>query len=296
MNFAPVVLFVYNRPWHTRQTVEALRKNIHAAESDLVVYSDAAKSDVDAEKVSEVRRYLADLKGFASVKVVARDRNYGLAASIISGVTEVVEKYGRVIVLEDDMVTSPYFLQYMNDALGTYESDDKVVSVHGYVYPVKGKLPETFFLRGADCWGWATWQRGWRLFEPDGRVLLSKLEANGLLDDFDFNGAMAYSKMLADQIEGKNDSWAIRWHAAAFLQDKLTLYPGRSLVKNIGLDSTGTHCASTSQFDSHISSSRINIERLALRENTEARESFVSYFRDSSPKRNVLNRISQWIR
>jgi hypothetical protein len=237
---APIVLFVYNRPEHARRTVEALKNNTLAQESDLIVYSDAPRVQTHVRRVSEVRNYVRQIEGFKSVSVIERKTNLGLARSVIDGVTEIVEKYGRVIVLEDDMVTSRYFLTYMNDALEYYENEDSVISIHGYCYPIDG-LPETFFLKVADCWGWGTWKRGWDLFESDGCKLLEQLEQKELLNRFDLFGAYDYSKMLRDQIEGKNSSWAIRWYASALLADKLTLYPAQSLVSNIGSDGSGTH-------------------------------------------------------
>ncbi|WP_287963196.1 glycosyltransferase [Alcanivorax sp.] len=141
---APIVLFTYNRPWHTRRTVEALLKNAEARDSDLIVFSDGPR-DADAEaKVAEVRQYLRTIRGFESVRIIEREHNLGLAANIISGVTEVVNESGRAIVLEDDLVTSPWFLQYMNDGLNRFEADDRVISIHGYCYPVPG-LPTVFF-------------------------------------------------------------------------------------------------------------------------------------------------------
>jgi GT2 family glycosyltransferase len=183
---APITLFVYNRLNHTRQTVEALLRNELAAESEFFVFSDGPRSETDREKVLAVRSYLKTINSFKKVAVIERDKNFGLAESIIAGVTEIVNRYGRIIVLEDDMVTSPYFLKYMNDALEIYKDEEKVISIHGYIYPVRDKLPETFFLRGADCWGWATWKRGWDLFDPDGRKLLEQLQKRNLTRTFDF--------------------------------------------------------------------------------------------------------------
>src|SRR5690606_31084323 len=160
---------------HTQQTVEALQKNILAEESDLIIYSDAEKHQKNRGSVNDVRAYIKTIDGFNSVSIIERDKNYGLANSIIDGVTTVVEKYGKVIVLEDDLVTSPYFLQFMNDGLNIYDENKDVASIHGYVYPVNGHLPEIFFLRGADCWGWATWKDMWALFETDGAKLLNEL-------------------------------------------------------------------------------------------------------------------------
>ena len=165
---SPIALFVYSRPEHTRRTVESLLNNNLASESDLIVFSDAARTPQKREAVDEVRTYLTTVKGFRSVTVHHRPHNFGLAKSIIEGVTEVLQQYERVIVLEDDLVTSPFFLTYMNQALERFANDNRVVSIHGYVYPVRGALPEAFFLPGADCWGWATWRRGWACFNPDG--------------------------------------------------------------------------------------------------------------------------------
>ncbi len=228
--------------------------------------------------MAEVRSYIRSIAGFKSVAIVERERNFGLARSIIDGVTRVCEEYGRVIVVEDDLVTSPYFLIYMNDALALYQDEGSVISIHGYVYPVKTVLPETFFLKGADCWGWATWKRGWDLFEADGGVLLQELTQRGLTHRFDFDGTYPYTRMLKDQIKGKNDSWAVRWYASAFLKDKLTLYPGRSLVLNIGNDSTGTHCSTTSTFSGEITNTRVNVKLIPIEDNLLARQQIRRFF------------------
>ena len=275
---APVVLFVYNRPKHARLTVEALQNNLLVSESVLFVFSDGPKSESDREKVDEVRQYLASIDGFARITIIKREKNMGLANSIINGVSEVLAKYGKTIVLEDDMITSRYFLRYMNEALELYENEEKVISVHGYVYPVKAKLPETFFLKGADCWGWGTWKRGWDLFEADGTKLLEELKARKLEQRFDFNGAYDYIKMLKGQASGKNDSWAVRWYASALLNDRLTLYPGHSLVQNIGTDKSGVHCSATDDFRTDVTLKPIIVERLRPEENSNALTIFQRYF------------------
>jgi hypothetical protein len=279
MSLSPVVLFVYNRPWHTQATLEALQKNHLAEHSDLIIYSDAPKSESARENVQAVRDYIKTINGFKSVRIIERTENWGLAKSIISGVTEVVNEYGRIIVLEDDILTSPYFLQYMNEGLILFDEDDRVISIHGYVYPVKHLLPEAFFLPGADCWGWATWQRGWNLFETDGTLLLAQLRQRKLTKLFDYNGAYPYTKMLEHQINGKNDSWAIRWYASAFLANKLTLYPGRSLVHNIGNDNSGTHCSHTHIHDAHLSTTPINLTQLTVEASSTERLAFEIFLR-----------------
>ena len=184
---------------------------------------------------------------------------------------------------EDDLVTSPFFLNYINSALDTYRDDEQVISVHGYTYPVKSVLPETFFLRGADCWGWGTWKRGWDLFEPDGRKLKEELLRRGLTRQFDLDGATDYMQMLVYPIAGQIDSWAIRWHASAFVNEKLTLYPGRSLAQNIGNDFSGRHTSKTNRFATALTDAPIAIEHIPIEENREARELVARFFAATRP-------------
>ncbi|SIT68298.1 putative methyltransferase, LIC12133 family [Ectothiorhodosinus mongolicus] len=285
---APIALFVYARPEHVRRTVESLLRNSEAANSDLIVFSDAARSSDKEEAVRQVREYVAGIEGFRSLTIHHRPENYGLSKSIIEGVSQVLTEHDHVIVMEDDLETSPFFLRYMNEALERYAEDDRVISVHGYIYPVQKPLPEAFFLRGADCWGWATWRRGWKLFNPDGQFLLDELKRQKLLKAFDFNGAYSYSGMLQGQINGTNDSWAVRWHASAFLANKLTLYPGRSLVHNIGNDSTGTHCGASAVFDAELSTTPIRLDDVVVEESTAAKTVIEEFLR---AKRPPLQRI-----
>jgi hypothetical protein len=290
---SPVALFVYNRPWHTRQTVESLLANKLASETRLYIFSDGARSSKDESSVNEVREYVKTIKGFNSVELNFSDKNKGLANSIIGGVSSVLSLHETVIVLEDDMVTSPAFLSYMNKALQLYEHEEKVISIHGYVYPIANGLPDFFFLRGADCWGWATWRRGWALFEKDGKKLYDELRSKKLLNDFDFNGTYNFSGMLERQIQGKNDSWAIRWYASAFLNDKLTLYPGKSYVENIGNDGSGTHSRATDDFASSALNEAIPETPIRSVENEAARRAFVGYFASIAvnPVKKVLNAL-----
>lgn len=197
---APIALFAYNRKEHLEKTVDSLKKNKKATDSQLFIFSDGPKSGGPAEGVDAVRKYIRGITGFKTITVVNRDKNIGLARSIISGVTETLSHYGRVIVLEDDLIVSPFFLDYMNEALEIYETDPEVICVHAYSYPLKGNVPETYFIRGADCWGWGTWKRGWELFEPDGKKLLGELLSRRLGREFDFNGSYPYTRMLEDQI------------------------------------------------------------------------------------------------
>ncbi|WP_280154583.1 glycosyltransferase [Piscinibacter sp. XHJ-5] len=239
---APIAMFAFNRVEHLRRAVESLAACPEAPHSALTLYCDGARRPDEQAAVEAVRRYAAGITGFASVTVDAAPANRGLAASVMRGVADQLNRFDAVIVLEDDLVVSPHFLRYMNDALAHYADDPRVASVHGYSYPTPEPLPDTFFLQGADCWGWATWARAWKHFEPDGAKLLAELRRRRLTRAFDLDGSYPYAAMLADQIAGRNSSWAIRWHAACYLRGLLTLYPGRSLVENIGNDSSGTHC------------------------------------------------------
>ena len=240
-NLAPIALFVYNRPEHTRRTLSYLQKNLLADESRLFIFSDAAKTDDDKAKVEEVRQVIKEVSGFKSVKVILRKENLGLANSIISGVTQLVNEYGRVIVFEDDLLSSVYTLQYFNEALTRYANEEKVMHIGAYMYNLANKsLHQTFFFRAATSWGWATWARAWKDFEPDVDVLLKQFDKRKI-DQFSIEGTMNFWKQIEGFKAGKNDSWAIRWYASIFLKGGLTLNPSTSLIHNIGNDGTGTH-------------------------------------------------------
>jgi FkbM family methyltransferase len=277
---APIALFAYSRPDHLARTLASLAANPEAAESELYVFADAAREgDARRSGVEAVRAMLPGITGFAAVHLVLREHNLGLARNITSGVSHVLERAPHVIVLEDDMVVSPHLLRYMNDGLVRYAGQPRVGSLSGYSYPTSAALPETFFIRGADCWGWATWRDRWALFEPDGQKLLAQLEARGLSHAFDFEGAANYCAMLRDQIAGRNDSWAVRWHAGCFLADRLILYPARSLVWNIGADGTGSHfTTSTDMFDSGLSRTPVAVDAIAIEESAAGRAAIRQFY------------------
>lgn len=289
---APIALFVYNRPSHTRRTLDALRRNALAKDSELIVYSDGPKQSQDEQKIADLRSYVSCLSGFKRVYLINREENFGLSKSIIMGVTETVTRHGRLIVLEDDIVTSPYFLRYMNEALDLYENEGKVISIAAYMYPVSEALPSTFFLPMADCWGWATWKRGWELFESNGQKLFDELVAKRLLRQFDLDGAYPYVRMLRKQIAGENDSWAIRWYASAFIKEKLTLYPNASLVQNIGNDGGGTHSRKTDVYNVDLASQPIRLQRMELKENETAAQAVRNYLRRTRRTLPALLRLA----
>ena len=240
-NFAPIALFVYNRPEHTRRTIKFLQQNLLAEESRLYIFSDAAKNSNNQSLVAEVREIIHSVEGFKHVELIERKSNLGLANSIIDGVSRLVKDYGKVIVFEDDLISSMYTLQYFNDALIRYQDEEKVMHIGAYMYPLKEEnLPETFFYRAATSWGWATWDRAWKNFEPDIDLIISRFDQEKK-HRFTIDGTMNFWKQIQEFKSGKNNSWAIRWYASIFLKGGLTLNPSKSLINNIGHDGTGIH-------------------------------------------------------
>jgi len=240
----PIVVFAYNRPEVLKETLFALKNNIGIADHTLIFFCDGPKANAgtaDLQKINQVRSLIQDINWSKAVIVNVKDKNEGLANSIVKGITEVLNEYDAIIVLEDDIKTSPFFLRYMVDALNIYKKEEDVISISGYNYPIQSSsAEETFFIRGADCWGWATWKRGWKLFENDGQLLFDALVESDLLYDFNFSGSYKYSTMLKKTIK-VNHSWAVKWYASAYLNNKLTLYPRDSLVENIGAGTNGTN-------------------------------------------------------
>ena len=275
---APVILFAFERPDHTSRVLSALRANPQAPLTDLIAYVDGPRTPHQVEKVNEVRRLLESSAGFRSVTVHASPTNLGLANSIVNGVTSVIERHGSAIIVEDDIEVSPYFLEYMNAALNLYEFDESVASIHAYLYPVGRELPSTFFIQGSNCWGWATWSRAWVHFNPDGRQLLGQI-SDSQRQRFDFGGNARYTRMLKDQIAGRNDSWAVRWYASTFVRGMLTLYPGHSLAQNIGLDGSGHHAGSSQRLSAQMAQQPVSLERIALTESPVGRTALNEYFR-----------------
>lgn len=235
--YAPIVLFVYNRPDLTLKTIESLKRNILVEKSNIYIYSDGFKNEKDKEKVEKVREIIKDVQGFNSVKVIERNENKGLATSVIEGVTEVIKKYGTAIVMEDDLLTSPYFLTYMNLSLKYYENDKNIWSVSGYT-PIKindiVENKDIYFSGRSSSWGWATWEKKWMLnnwsIESSEDIFTnSKIQKN-----FNKYGNDLFP-MLKDYKRNYVDSWAIRWCYNQFLHQSLTVYPSESLVFNDGL-------------------------------------------------------------
>ena len=298
MSYAPILLFVYNRPEHTRRCIESLLKNSLASESNLFIYADGAKDSTQQEAVNEVRNYIRSIKGFKQITLMERSENWGLARNIIDGVTTQVNRYGKVIVLEDDLVVAPYFLQFMNDALEVYKNEPRVGHIQACDFTQDSSLPATFLIKWTGSWGWATWDRAWKHFNPNGNELLQELEERKLTHVFDFNGKYGFTRMLRRQIEGKNNSWAIRWNASLFLKDILSLNVGRSLVQNEGFDGSGTNCGGGGLYASHLYLQPLLITPISpIEENKEARQAFIRYYaRTNSFWAKAIRRIKRTLK
>lgn len=298
MELAPILLFTYNRVGHTRDLIESLKRNREVAMSRLYIYSDGAKSAEDEAAVNEVRQYIEQIDGFAAIDIVKSETNRGLANSVIAGVTDVVNRHGNVIVLEDDLVVAPYFLQFMNDALNAYVDEERVGHIQACDFTQDPSLPPTFLIKWTGSWGWATWKRAWQLFNPDGQHLLAELEERQLTRTFDFDGNYPYTRMLRRQIAGQNNSWAIRWNATLFLNDILSLNVGRSLVNNNGFDGSGTNCGGGNLYQSNLWLEPLPVVKISpIEENLDARHAYARYYhRTNGFLAKVRRRLKRMLR
>ena len=292
---APVVLFVYNRVDHTKRVIDTLSKNMLAKETDLYIFSDAAKTDNGIEKVNAVRTFINASewhKNFKKVTLIQAEKNKGLAKSVIGGVSDIIEKYQKVIVIEDDLVLSPYFLSYMNDALEYYKKDEKIWAISGYSFPMrslKGYDHDVFYSYRGCSWGWATWADRWSTVDwevKDYAELLNDKEQQKLFN----RGGNDLVNMLRLQMEGKIDSWAIRWVYAQSKQDMYTVYPKYSYLGNGGCDGSGTHSGKNDDYYTDIcqSKEKCKFETLEINK-TLAREFWRKYSDtlDKKIKRNL---------
>ena len=248
MKLSPVLLFTYNRPDQTRQTVEALQRNHLADQSELYIFSDGPRTEADADKVQQVREYLETIDGFKKTTLKLAARNQGLAASIIGGVTEMINIYGSVIVLEDDLVTSSNFLSFSNQALSHYKADPQVFSISGYTRPISGlKNNGVYFTSRASSWGWATWKEKWN--EVDWTVSDYPHFASDSRARRSFNRMGSdMAGMLDKQMRGEIDSWAIRWCYHQFRKSYVTVFPATSKLRNIGFNENASN--TTNRFNS----------------------------------------------
>ncbi len=298
MNYSPIILFVYNRPNHTRKTLEALSANELADKSELFIYADGPKENASSEileKIKQVRAIAHEKQWCKNVTVIESEKNKGLADSIISGVTEVVNKYGKVIVLEDDIVTGKYFLQYMNDALENYKDEERVMSVTGYSLDLdhKEKLPETFFLPWFECWSWATWSRSWSYFKRNPEELVNTYTKKQI-KRINVNGTSNHWQQVLDNYCGKIKTWAIFFLAAICEHNGLVLYTRDSLCKNIGFDDSGENCRTGSAEDiDYISDNPVVQFTDIIKSNYKAELQYMKFYNKFNSRPSIFSKVKR---
>lgn len=241
----PIAIFAYDRLEPLKETIKCLKKNPEAKKSQIYIFCDGPKFH-NSENVRRVREYVKNLTGFKSIECIFHEVNFGLEKSIVKGVSTVLEKHQGIIVLEDDIATSPFFLKYMNDALNYYENDEYVMHVSGYFDPVDTSLlkQDTFFYPTASCWGWGTWKSSWEHYCSNAKYLHDELARKKLMKAFDLNGTDVFRSQLLDNVYGVKSTWAIKWMASIFLLGGYCLHPRKSLTRNIGFDCDATNTKS----------------------------------------------------
>ncbi len=294
MSLSPIILFVYNRPDHTKKTIEALKKNDLANKSELFIYSDAAKNRNAQNKVTKVREYIKNIDGFKKVTVFKKKINSGLANSIIDGVTEIINQYGKIIVLEDDLVTSKYFLRYMNDALNVYKDNKKVWEIGGYVYPITYQSKKDFFFSPyTTSWGWATWVNRWKHFERNPKKLINTFNKEEI-KRFNLNNSDEIWEQVILNAKGDLYTWAVFWYATVFLNNGVTVYPKISMVQNIGHDGSGVNSGKSDLFKTKLSEEPLNITLVDIDIDRDIIEKVEKYLKkNKSLSRRFLRKLKE---
>ncbi|PQJ32175.1 hypothetical protein BST92_09670 [Nonlabens arenilitoris] len=245
MKLAPIALFIYNRPEHSRKTLEALKKNDFAKDSVLFVYADGPKDNATTQellKIEQTRDVIKSKKWCKEIHIIESKKNKGLANSVIDGVTEVLSKNDSVIVLEDDIVTEKGFLKFMNQSLELYKDEERVFGISGYKFDCDKPIKQsTYFLPIMSSWGYATWSHSWSKIDFNANRLNQKVFDRNLKDQMRF-GTLDFYGMLQSQVSGRLDSWAVRFYTSMLLQNGVFLFPNKSLLRNIGFDGSGVHC------------------------------------------------------
>lgn len=297
---APIVFFAYNRPKHTRQTLDALSKNHLAAASVLYIFIDGPKDNATVEakeKIDEVKKIAREKNWCGTVNVIAAEKNNGLFKSIVNGITQTVNQFGKVIVIEDDVLVSPGFLSYMNDGLDFYEKTPAVIHISGFSraeFNAVDIKESTYFFYHTTCWGWATWKRAWDKFTPDALSVKNAISKKGDIKKLNMDNSFEFFWGLKAIAEGKFQSWNTIWHSIVFLNNGLCLHPTKSLVSNIGHDGSGTNCAPDSDFGKNeLLAGNIAITSIPVKEN-EAVQSF--YRAQHSFKYRFLFIIKHYLR
>jgi hypothetical protein len=289
MKVAPIVILAYKRVDHLRKTLEAIRENPLAAETDLIVYSDGPKNPenkADIEAIRTLREMVLSEQWCKNVKLISAEKNKGLNDAFFDGITEVMNSYGKAIVLEEDIVVSKHFLDYMNQALTAYENNKNVFHIAGYSFNINNKkLNETYFLGIPNTWGWATWKDRWDKLNRDPKELLEQLTQMNAYNLLTVDGAEPdYWNQLVANAEGKMNTWDIKWVCSVCTHNGLTLYPKWSLAQNIGFDGSGSNFKKGDfRFSAKVNSNKIHFEKQEIRENPDARKALHNFFKKIQP-------------
>lgn len=280
---SPIILFVYNRPEHTMQTLTALNNNIGVDESELFIFSDNAKNSQDKSNVLNVRSLLRKFEKdnqFKKVHICEWEEHKGLADSVITGVSDVFRQYERVIVLEDDLITSNDFLKFMNGALDYYKTDERVWSIAGYspkLKPLSKYKEDVYLCLRAGSWGWATWKDRWKSIDWDVKDYEDFKQDRKKQKQFRKRG-YNMPDMLERQMLGEIDSWAIRFCYEQFKQNKITVNPTVSRIRNIGFDGTGTHGGVSEKWDVQLNKEISDIHYIPLNMDRRIVNSYYTFF------------------
>ena len=279
ISLAPIIVFCYNRPWHVEQTLEALSRNELADQSTLYIYCDGPKYGASEEmrrKIADVRQVVRKRQWCKEVHVIEHKHNMGLMNNIVDAVTEIVNQYGRVITMEDDIITSRGYLRFMNEALELYKNDEQVMHISGYMWPHKRKLPNTFFYEVPyPGGGWATWKRAWIHYTDDTKLLYDYWCTRW--DEFNKFGDNYLQMQLEANLHGTMKTWFIKWHAVMLKRKALTFYPGESLTNNIGFDDQATNCFATTQFDV-VPIDYVDVKHIPIKENKRAAREIYAFY------------------
>jgi hypothetical protein len=290
--YAPIAIFAFKRPLHTSRLVDSLLRNPILKRSPLFVFCDGARDPTDEAAVAQTRAIVRERLGSYG-EIFESATNKGLAQSIIAGVTGLCDRYGRVIVLEDDLELHSSCLTFLNEALRHYANEPKVYHVNAYRYPLP-PAAAPHFSRLTSSWGWATWQRAWAHFEPDAVSLEQRVRASRLIRALEFGGTFPYYRMLRYQARQKIDSWAIRWYATVLLRGGLAVCPNVSQVGNHGFDGSGVHCGSTSSYEVDLGAASLQWPSEVSEDilNYKQMQAFFRSVRDSFPRR-VLRKLKR---
>jgi len=288
---APIAIFAFNRPNHLANCLQSLERCVGLENSEGTIFIDGARNDQEADVVSSSVGVALKFASKYNFRVEARQENFGLAKSITSGIDEMFSLSSKLIVIEDDLILAKGFLDFMNKGLSRYENNSGVASISGYQYPIERELHTSVFLRGADCWGWATWKDRWEQTSFSGKELLNQIRTKKLANEFNLEGSNNYVDLLEKQILGEINSWAILWHASMFVQNRLSLYPPYSLVSNEGGDGLGTHFGNNQLYSQKISDEMDFLLPSSIEQSEEYRDALIEFYQKNFKRFTFSQRI-----